>query len=258
MLIAHISDTHIATGPLGAEPARQLHRALGRLLALDRRPDCVVITGDVANDGTQAQYEAFRTILGSYPLPVHLVAGNHDEPKMMLSQFAGTALFGGQDCSYYTVSYPDALLVVLDTHVPDSPAGHLDDAQLHWLAGVLDGASSPAVVALHHPPITTGIGFLDGMGLINAAELGEVIRSRPVVQRILAGHVHRAIVGTFAGAITAIAPSLYRQASLTLSGADPVSYTHEPAGALLHLRSGENWATHFLPTDAPGATLGYF
>ncbi|GIG68191.1 hypothetical protein [Phytomonospora endophytica] len=40
MLIAHLSDPHIRTGPLAAEPAAGLHHALARVVALDsRRPD---------------------------------------------------------------------------------------------------------------------------------------------------------------------------------------------------------------------------
>src|SRR3954453_19690734 len=49
VLLAHLSDPHLRSGPLGAAPARGLHLALARVLALDPRPDRVVITGDLAD-----------------------------------------------------------------------------------------------------------------------------------------------------------------------------------------------------------------
>lgn len=258
MLIAHFSDTHLQTGPLAAQPARQFHRALGRVLALDRQPDCVVITGDVADDGREGQYEAFREVLGDFPLPVHLAAGNHDDPKTMVAQFAGTGFLGGGDSTYYAVEYGDAVLIVLDTHVPGSPAGHLGATQLTWLAGALAETTKPVVLAMHHPPMSIGIQFLDNMSLTNRDELRSVLEPHRHVQRILAGHIHRTIVGSFAGVTTAVASSLHRQANLVLTGDRPTGYVHEPPGILLHLQSGDDWLTHYLPTDLDGGTVGYF
>ena len=258
MLIAHFSDTHIQTGPLAADPARQLHRALGRVLALDRRPDCVVITGDIADHGTDAQYDAFREILGNFPLPVHLVTGNHDDPKAMVAQFGGTGLLGDGDCPYYAVEYPEALLVVLDTNVPGSPSGRLGTTQLQWLDATLAKSNKPAVVAMHHPPIAIGMRYLDDMALENPADLRPIIEAHGNVQRILAGHVHRTIVGQFAGTTVTIASSLYRQAALVLTGDQPMGYTHEPPGVLLHLLNQDGWLTHYLPTNVEGSTVGYF
>ena len=42
-------------GPLAAQPAAALADALGRLLAVKPRPDCVIITGDLLHllDGTR-------------------------------------------------------------------------------------------------------------------------------------------------------------------------------------------------------------
>ena len=258
MLIAHFSDTHIQTGPLAAEPARPFHRALGRVLALDRRPDCVVITGDIANSGSDAEYDAFRQILGAFPIPVHLTTGNHDDPKVMVAQFQGTGFLGGGDSPYYTVEYPDALLIVLDTNIPGSPAGHLGASQLQWLDDALAKATKPVVLALHHPPASIGMQYLDDMGLGNRDELRAVLEGHRRVHRILAGHIHRTIIGSFAGATMAIAPSLYRQAALVLTGDKPMGYVHEPPGVLLHLGTGEDWLTHYLPSDMDGASVGYF
>src|SRR5213592_2817026 len=73
MRIAHLRDLHLTRGPLAAQPAAGLTGALGRLLALEPRPDCVVITGDLADTGHPDEYAALRAILRKCPLPVHLL-----------------------------------------------------------------------------------------------------------------------------------------------------------------------------------------
>src|SRR5262245_3442143 len=114
--IAHLSDPHLRVGPLAAEPTTGLHLALGRVLTLDPRPDCVVITADLADNGEAGAYATLRELIGRYPLPVHLATGNHDDPKNLLAEFGGSPFLGGTiDRCYYTVDYPDATVVVLDS-----------------------------------------------------------------------------------------------------------------------------------------------
>jgi Icc protein len=79
VLLAQLSDPHLTTGPLSAEPASGLYTALGRALALEPSPDCVLISGDLADHGQREEYEALREILAGIPVPVHLMAGNHDD-----------------------------------------------------------------------------------------------------------------------------------------------------------------------------------
>ena len=63
MRIAHLSDLHLMRGPLAAEPAAGLAGAIGRLLSVEPRPDCVVITGDLADTGHPDEYATLRDIL---------------------------------------------------------------------------------------------------------------------------------------------------------------------------------------------------
>ena len=78
VLLAHLSDTHVRAGPLADEPTRGGYRALARLMALDPQPDCVLITGDLADHGERAEYEVARDMLATVDIPVHVIPGNHD------------------------------------------------------------------------------------------------------------------------------------------------------------------------------------
>ena len=259
MLVAQLSDTHLRLGPLAGEAAGQLHRALGRVLALRPVPDCVVLTGDLVDGGSPAEYEAFQSVVAGFPLPIHLVAGNHDDAAELVTMFAGTPFLGGGKASHYAVDYPDARLVVLDSSVPGEMFGHLDEDQLGWLDRTLaERSETPVLLCLHHPPIDVGLQFLDSIKLDNPSALADVLGRHRNVSRILAGHVHRPITGAFAGIGVSIAPSTFRQAALELSSAQPTGYAHEQPAFLLHLLTAQGCITHLVPSAQPGDVVGYF
>ncbi|GAA1946367.1 phosphodiesterase [Kitasatospora viridis] len=238
--LAHLSDPHLTTGP-----ADGLHRALGRVLALDPHPTCVVITGDLTDRGRPAEYAALREALGEFPLPLHLLPGNHDDPAALATEFGGSALLGGGESTHYVVDHPGLTVVALDSAVAGSPAGELGTGQLAWLDGVLaERPETPAVVCLHHPPAPVGIPFLDRMRLADGPALAEVLARHPQVVRVLAGHAHRPITAQFAGALLAVAPSA---SGPPPSGARKAGRPQEPAGLLLHLATADGpWVTHHL------------
>ncbi|WP_329562711.1 phosphodiesterase [Kitasatospora sp. NBC_01266] len=257
--VAHLSDPHITTGPLAGEPAVGLHRALGRILALDPRPGCVVITGDLTEAGRRAEYAALREVIAGFPLPLHLMAGNHDDPEALVEAFGGTPLLGGGTSTHYAVEHPGLSVVVLDSKLPGSPAGQLGSGQLAWLEQVLvQRPEVPAVVCVHHPPIALGIPFMDGMRLTDGPELAAVLARHPRVVRVLAGHLHRAILAPFAGSLLAVAPSTYRQSTLTLRADRQMGYLHEPTGLLLHLPVDGAWVTHTVPVSHAAELTGAF
>lgn len=257
--IAHLSDPHITTGALAAEPSTGLHRALSRVLALRPRPTHVVITGDLADHGSPAAYTALREILDRFPLPLHLAVGNHDDREALRTVFGGTDHLGEDADTHYLVEHPEVTIAVLDSLVPGSPGGKLGAHQFTWLdAALARRPDLPAFVCLHHPPAPVGIPFLDGMGLADGPALEEVIARHPNVVRVLAGHVHRPTSSAFGNSVLTTAPSTYRQSDLCMDEESPMGYVHEPTGFLLHQRTDRGWVTHTVQVSHAGGLTGHF
>lgn len=258
MRIAHLTDLHLMRGPLAVQPAAALADAIARLLAVEPRPDCVVITGDLADTGHPDEYATLLAILRRCPVPVHLLPGNHDDPAALIARFGDTPYLGNGVSPSYTVDYPAATLVIANSWVQGSPAGCLGPAQLAWIDQVLGARPDmPALVCLHHPPVTVGIPFLDGMILDDAAALAAVIGKHPNVVRVLAGHVHRDTSALFAGTLMTTAPSTFRQAALRLHDTEPPGYVTEPTGFLLHLLDGTGCVTHSVAVSHAAAVRAF-
>jgi 3',5'-cyclic-AMP phosphodiesterase len=258
MRIAHLSDTHLMTGPFAAEPAAGLIQAIGRLLALTPRPDCVIITGDLADTGRPAEYAALHAILRRCPVPVHLTTGNHDRPAALLAEFGGTPYLAGGESLWYAAEYPEATIIAADSRLDGSAAGYLGPDQLAWMDRALGARPDvPAFVGLHHPPLPVGIPFLDGMRLRDGPEFGDLISRHPHVARVLAGHVHRVISAPFAGTLLTVAPSTWRQSALRMHDDGPPGYLAEPTGFLLHLLDGAACVTHSVAASHASAVLAF-
>ncbi|MEZ2371237.1 phosphodiesterase [Arthrobacter sp. RCC_34] len=256
--IAHLSDSHLRAGALVSSPAEALHTALRSVLALDPPPDCVVITGDLVEHGTAEEYRVLQEVVAGFPLPLKLVAGNHDEPGDLVAAFGGSDLLGRSTSTHYVEEFAGFALVVLDSWQAGVPSGRLGPEQLYWLDGTLASLrAKPVFVALHHPPAPVGIPFLDGMRLEDEDKLADVIARHPHVVRVLAGHVHRAVTAPFAGTMLAVAPSTYLASGLTLDGSVP-HYRADPTSYLLHLGDGPQWVTHVVPVSHAAAPIAGF
>jgi Icc protein len=258
MRIAHLSDPHLMRGPLAAQPAANLAEAFGRLLSIEPRPDCVVITGDLADTGHPEEYAMLDSILRRCPVPVHLATGNHDDPGALIARFGDTPFLADGVSTSYFVEYPEATIIVADSWLDGSPAGYLGPDQLAWIDRALGARPGvPAFVCLHHPPLAVGMPFLDGMMLTDAVELGEVVRRHPQVVRLLAGHVHRDVSALFAGTLMTAAPSTFRQSALRIHDAEPPGYVAEPTVFLLHLLDGADCVTHSVAISHAAAVRAF-
>ena len=130
---------------------------------------------------------------------------------------------------------------MLDTLLPGHDGGALRAARLAWRAATLaDGHDRPTVIAMHHPPFRCGIGFMDDLNLDGAALLAAVIAGYPNIERVLCGHVHRAVQTRFAGTIASTCPSTAHQIALDLRHAAAAAYMLEPPGFQLHRRTAND------------------
>jgi 3',5'-cyclic AMP phosphodiesterase CpdA len=260
VLLAHLSDTHLTAGMLASEPARRGYQALGRVQALDPRPDCVLITGDLVDHGEPAEYTAARELLGTLDIPVHVLPGNHDNARLMLEGLSGTPYVRAareEGRCYYRVDYPGLRLLCCDSSVVGRHDGELGSVQLAWLDAELSrDREIPVIVALHHHPVRSGIEVMDDLMLSDSAALAAVLRRHPPVIRILSGHLHRPMAAMFAGSLFMSAPSTYRQVLLDLRPRQRGAYVDEPPGFWLHNVSTDAAVSHLVPVRHSGPPAG--
>ncbi|MDE1183871.1 phosphodiesterase [Paraburkholderia sp.] len=242
MLLAQISDLHIKRpGALAyrrVDTAPFLARCIAALNALEPRPDAVIMTGDLVDQGDPEQYAHLKTLLAPLEIPYFLLVGNHDDRDALRDAFPERAeLRSGGEFVQYAVDVGAMRVIALDSMVPDQSAGDLCDARLAWLETQLDAcAGKPAVVALHHPPFVCGIGHMDELRLAPAAaaRLEALIARYPNVERVICGHVHRPMFVRFGGTIASAVPAPAHQVALDLRTDAPSAFMMEPPAYALH------------------------
>ena len=244
-LLVQLSDPHIGADWEGADPRRALAAAVDAVLELRPRPDAALVSGDLVEHGSDAEYEVARELLERLGTALHVLPGNHDRRDGLRRHFGAPG--SGDDPIRYAADLGPLRLVALDTLRPGSDAGELDAEQLAWLDSELARApATPTLLAMHHPPVTIGIPALDAIGLPEGqrAALAELVARHPQVQRITAGHVHRVTTAELAGRPVMTMPSTYLQSRLELE-ADVAGLADDPPGFALHVVAGGEIVTHF-------------
>jgi Icc protein len=242
VLLAQVSDFHIDGG---AERAARAERVMGYLAALPRPVDAVLVTGDVADHGRPAEYQAARELLGG-PAPVLICPGNHDRRASFRRVLLGDP--DGGEGPVNQVHRLDGVTVLLcDSTVPGQDGGYLDDETIAWLDAALAAApDGPALVAMHHPPLPLGVPFVDDIGQAGGDRLAEVVRRHDHVVAVLCGHAHTAASTWFAGRQLLVAPGV--ASTLLLPAERPTGDVLDgdaPAAIAFHLLDGGRLTTHF-------------
>ncbi len=234
--LLQLTDPHIGADWAAGDPVASLRTVIAAVRALPFSPDGVIVTGDLAADGTDAQYAALAPVLAELELPLAVLPGNHDDRAALRRHFAVGDASAGDGPLSHVHRVGTLRVVMLDTTVPGAGGGDLDDARLAWLeAALAGGADEPTLVAMHHPPVLTGIAGMDAIGLPPAARegLAEIVGRHPQVCGLVAGHQHRTIATTFAGRPLLVAPTTYCQLALDPDGRR-LQMEPQPLGFAIH------------------------
>lgn len=239
VLLAQLSDLHIGANENGFDPVPHLEAVVEAVRSLPNRPDAVLVSGDLADDGAKEGYGVARELLERLESPLHVLPGNHDDRGRLRAAFD---LPGeGDEPVRYSVDIGQLRLVVFDSNVPGQDPGRYDGEQLRWLDAELSAEPERAtLLALHHPPLATGIEEWDGINLEPGQRplLAEVVARHPQLRVIVGGHLHRVAASSLAGVPVLAAPSTYLQARPDYE-TEGVELMPHPGFALHVLRDGE-------------------
>ncbi|VEB40764.1 3',5'-cyclic adenosine monophosphate phosphodiesterase CpdA [Chromobacterium violaceum] len=139
MRIAQLTDLHLFADRQGRLLGRDTHAALDRVLAALRTAEgveAVLLTGDVSQDESEASYHLAAEALAALGVPVHWIAGNHDDRAAMARVFAGYTFLRPLE----TLALGGWTFIGVDSCVAGQDGGRLSDAGLDRLRRLLDEA----------------------------------------------------------------------------------------------------------------------
>lgn len=252
--IVQFTDTHVVAPGARANGVVDTNTALTRTLeTLETCKtrigpiDLVLVTGDLTDHGTHEEFAEFRRLIEPLDLPMIAVPGNHDDRETMRAAFNNMPWMPSEGPINIRVDLEDVTLLALDTLVDGAPHGELSKATLDWLEKMIADVDQRSVLlAMHHPPVASGITLMDRQGLRNSEELAAIITNADKNFRIVAGHLHRNVTSVFAGQLTTVCPGTSHAVTLDLKEVPNNTLTLEPGGLQLHC-FGKHNITHTLP-----------
>lgn len=236
-----ITDTHIVPdGELAyakSDTAAALERAIATInakLPVLGDVDCAIVTGDLTDYGTAAEYERFKAMMADLALPYLAIPGNHDIREPMRAAFATEDWMPESGQIQWRRDLPAFTIVGLDTLVDGKHHGEIAPEGFAFLDAVLaDLTGKPVIVATHHHAFHTGIRPMDRTFLRNGKDLLARLEAYPGPARIISGHVHRTLTAQIGGVTCQISPAPCHAVNLDQRDEAINSLIMEPGGVTL-------------------------
>lgn len=254
MLVAQITDLHLGFDPGNPDEynRQRLDQTLRLLSAMTPRPDLLLVTGDIADNGDDRySYDRFREAIAGLPFRVCPAMGNHDNRAVFREVFPDTPDVDGY-IQYAVEDFPVRILV-LDTLEIGRHGGGFDEVRARWLEDRLaEAPDRPTLLVLHHPPIATGLSWMtENPEARWVRKLRPIVAANANIVAMVCGHLHRPIVTRWAGTALAVCPSTAPQVALDLQKMDPDQPDERPMIVAdrpyfaLHYWNGDGLITHF-------------
>ncbi|WP_321814071.1 MULTISPECIES: phosphodiesterase [unclassified Paraburkholderia] len=239
IVIAQVSDIHVR--PRGrlyqdcVDSNAMFAEAVETLNRLNPAPQLVLITGDLTDEGVPEEYAMLRELLVPLKQLYAVMPGNHDDRAHLRSAFGDQPWPSREGELNFGTDVDQVRVLALNTTVSGLHHGELSEATLLWLERELVACTGrPAVIAMHHPPFTTGIPYLNLYGLRPPEALGVLPAKHAHAGRIIAGHVHRSMHTRFGAVPIVTCPRTTTQIALRLHGGVEAASLLEPPAFMLH------------------------
>ncbi|MCX4451437.1 metallophosphoesterase [Streptomyces sp. NPDC087866] len=241
LLLAHISDLHLD----GSERATlRATRVMDYVRALPHPVDALLVTGDIADHGEEAEYEEAARILTA-PFPVLTCPGNHDARPAYRKALLGEAPEPGPVDRVHHIA--GTTLLMCDSTIPGRDEGLLDARTLGWIDSTLTALprDRPALIAFHQPPVALHHPLPDSCRLEEPGRLAELLAAHPQIAAVLTGHAHTAAASTFAGRPVIVAPAVTWTLRMPWEGDEPADREQPPGLAFHVLDDDGRLTTHY-------------
>jgi 3',5'-cyclic-AMP phosphodiesterase len=240
-LFGQISDLHLD----GSERAtRRAVRVMDYLRALPRPVDALLVTGDIADHGDEAEYEEAARILTA-DFPVLTCPGNHDARPAYRKALLGEAPHDGPINQAHHIA--GTTILMCDATIPGRDEGRLDAETLAWIDATLAGLprDTPALIAFHQPPVELHHPMPDSGMLEQPGELAGLLDAHPQVAAVITGHAHTAAASIFAARPLIVGPAITWTLRMPWEG-DEAADLEQPPGLAFHiLDDADRLTTHY-------------
>ena len=181
--VLQISDCHLFTDDEHVKNAINPRASLRRVLAtavIDRFPDVLIASGDLAQEPNHHVYQKFKDELKKFAsTPQLVIPGNHDNGELMHEFF-----------DIEPISVNGWTFIPLATYQAGLIPGHVSPNALELLQTNLQEVSQPNLVVGHHPIFDVETTWLDNHKVGNHEEVFNILRDSPFTKAYLCGHVH--------------------------------------------------------------------
>jgi 3',5'-cyclic AMP phosphodiesterase CpdA len=254
MLIAQITDIHLGFEPDNPNEfnRKRLDQTLRTLVAMRPQPDLLLATGDLADTGEdEVSYRRLQEAVAALPFPVFYAMGNHDGRIAFRSLFPNVPQSDG--FVQYAIEEHPLRILVLDTLEEGRHGGGFCETRAQWLrARLSEQPDRPTLIALHHPPLATGLSWMtENPDAAWIARLREIVAAHGNIVAMISGHLHRQITTVWAGTRLSVCPSTAPQVALDLDGIDPdrpdgrPMIVADPPGYAIHYWNGTELISHY-------------
>lgn len=193
--LVQVTDSHLFAREEEKLVGMNCQEGLDAVLAMIRerqvQPDCILCTGDLVQDGSEAGYRRFYERVASLGAPQLWTPGNHDENAGMMA-----ALGADSDCLRRSLVLGSWQIVMIDSHVEGRIHGFVRAEELDQLASVLTESARQGryvLICVHHNPVPVNAAWLQRHCLKNSGDLFRLLDRHDHVRALVFGHVHQEI-----------------------------------------------------------------